>query len=532
MQRRCCLLLHVALAFVRDGVRRLGSVLKHVHPANDLASVRASLESENFARDGGKRSLTSMLLQLSMCAFSLAPFSVVLAQNDDAPLAALAPALRASLRSTGLPASAFAIVVRPLGKTGVQFALNDSTPMRPASTMKLVTTFAALDLLGPAYRWRTEAFTAGALHDDALEGDLVIRGGGDPKLVVENLWSLVQRIRAYGVREIRGDVVLDRSVFDPVQHDPAEFDGEPLRPYNTGPDPLLLNFKTLSFEFVPDLASGNVRVLVTPPVSGLKWPAFLSGADGPCNDWRAQLQADFGNPLEPTFRGSFPLSCGERVWNVSVLDHVTYFGAVFRALWEGTHGTWSGKVRDGSAPPGARRIAVNYSPPLSEVIRDINKFSNNVMARQLFLTLGAEVTGQPASADRSSIVIKEWLAKRAIRMPELVLENGSGLSRLERFTAAGLARLLITAFEGPLMPEFVSSLPLVNVDGLSRRRSVAAGSAHIKSGLLVEVLSEAGYLRAASGRRYVVVAIVNHPDAVPNAQPFLDFILDWLFLNG
>jgi len=469
---------------------------------------------------------------LLLSVSSLVSSSTALAQKDDAPLARLAPALRESLRSTGLPASAFAIVVRPLERTGVQFALNDSTPVNPASTMKLVTTYAALDLLGPAYRWRTEAFTAGALHADVLEGDLVIRGGGDPKLVVENLWLLVQRIRAYGVREIRGDILLDRSAFEPLQHDPALFDGEPLRPYNTGPDPLLLNFKTLSFEFVPDVDSRNVRVLVTPPVAGLKWPALLTGVDGPCNDWRAQLQADFSNPLEPEFRGTFPLSCGERVWNVSVLDHATYFAAVFRALWEGTNGTWAGKVRDGVAPAEARRIAVNYSPPLSDVIRDINKFSNNVMARQLFLTLGAEVTGRPASADRSSTVIKEWLAKRAIRMPELVLENGSGLSRLERLTAAGLARLLVAAFEGPLMPEFVSSLPLVNVDGLARRRSVAAGSAHIKSGLLVEVRAEAGYLRAASGRRYVVVAIANHPDGAASAQPFLDFILDWLFLNG
>src|SRR5262245_41285966 len=462
-------------------------------PSGERSSAGASvMQSENFARDGGKRSLASTLLQLLSSVFFLASSSTTLAQKDDAPLAALAPALRESLRSTGLPASAFAIVVRPLERTGVQFALNDSTPMNPASTMKLVTTYAALDLLGPAYRWRTDAFTAGALHDDVLEGDLVIRGGGDPKLVVENLWLLVQRVRAYGVREIRGDILLDRSAFEPLQHDPASFDGEPLRPYNTGPDPLLLNFKTLSFEFVPDPASRNVRVLVTPPVAGLKWPALLSGADGPCNDWRAQLQADFSNPLEPVFRGTFPLSCGERVWNISVLDHTTYFGAVFRALWEGANGTWWGSVCDGIAPAEARRIAVNYSPPLSDVIRDINKFSNNVMARQLFLTLGAEVTGRPASADRSSTVIKEWLAKRAIRMPELVLENGSGLSRLERVTAAGLARLLVAAFESPLMPEFVSSLPLVNVDGLSRRRSVAAGSAHIKSGLLVEVRAEAG----------------------------------------
>ena len=216
---------------------------------------------------------------------------------------------------------------------------------------------------------------------------------------------------------------------------------------------------------------------------------------------------------------------------MSVLDHATYFGAVFRALWKSVDGTWAGKVRDGTTPPDARRIAVNYSPPLAEVIRDINKFSNNVMARQVFLTLGTDESGRGATNERSARVVKEWLAGRAISMPELVLDNGSGLSRIERVTAAGMARLLVAAFEGPLMPEFMGSLPLVNVDGLTRARSTAAGSAHMKSGSLVDVRSEAGYVRSSRGKRYVLVVFVNHPQAA-NAQSFLDFILDWLYLNG
>jgi len=252
-------------------------MLVRVHPANELASERASSHCENFACDGGKRSPAATFLLSATLLY--APLHSAIAQ-DDAALSALAPALRESLRSTGLPPSAFAIVVRPLGRIGVNIGFNDAVAMSPASTMKLVTTYAALDLLGPSFRWRTEVFTTSALHDDVLEGDLVIRGGGDPKLVVENLWSLVQRIRAYGVREIRGDVVLDRSAFEPQLHDPGQFDGDPLRPYNTGPDPLLLNFKTLTFGFVPDPESRTVRVLVTPPVAGLKWPALLNGADG------------------------------------------------------------------------------------------------------------------------------------------------------------------------------------------------------------------------------------------------------------
>jgi D-alanyl-D-alanine carboxypeptidase/D-alanyl-D-alanine-endopeptidase (penicillin-binding protein 4) len=488
---------------------------------------RAICSSENFARDGGKRSLWSFVFLVSLL---IAPLHPAIAQ-EASPSADVPLVVRESMRATGLPSSAFAVVVQPLQGNGVHFSFNAETPMSPASTLKLVTTYAALDLLGPAYRWRTEALTTGALRGDVLDGDLVIRGSGDPRLVVENLWSLVQRVRAYGIREIHGDLVLDRSAFAPLKHDPALFDGEPLRPYNTGPDPLLLNFKALTFEFVPDAESKTARVIVTPPLAGLRWSPIISTVDGPCADWRTQLQADFSDPLEPVFHGAFPAACGPQAWHVSVLDHATYFGAVFRALWNGVSGTWSGNVRDGNATPDARSIAVHYSPPLVDVIRDINKFSNNVMARQVFLTLGAESTGQPATTEQSVLVVKEWLARRSITMPALVLENGSGLSRTERATAMGMSRLLMAAFDSALMPEFMSSLPLVNVDGLARAPSSAAGSAHIKSGSLVGVRSEAGYVRTARGKLYVLVVFVNH-DLAANAQAFLDFVLDWLYANG
>jgi serine-type D-Ala-D-Ala carboxypeptidase/endopeptidase (penicillin-binding protein 4) len=450
--------------------------------------------------------------------------------QDDKELASLPPPLRSALRATGLPASSFAVVVQPLNRGGVQFALNDAAPMSPASTMKLVTTYAALELLGPAYRWRTESFAAGPLHDDVLEGDLVIRGGGDPKLVVENLWSFVQRIRAYGVREVRGDVVLDRSAFANEPHDPALFDGEPLRAYNTGPDALLLNFKTLEVTFVPDPDSGRARVAVMPPVARMTWPTTVMTSDGPCTNWRAQLQLDFSAPLEPVFRGAFPRSCGEQAWHISLLDHISYFGAVFRALWEASGGVIGGGIREGTVPTAARLITTQMSPPLSEVIRDINKFSNNVMARQVFLTLGSATSSELPNAERANQAVRAWLTTRGFAMPELVLENGSGLSRNERVSARSLARLLAAAFEGPLMPEFVASLPIAGVDGTLLNRRRFATAAHIKGGMLEGVRAIAGYVQATSGRRYVVVVIVNNPRA-PLAESFQDAVVEWVLAH-
>jgi D-alanyl-D-alanine carboxypeptidase/D-alanyl-D-alanine-endopeptidase (penicillin-binding protein 4) len=437
----------------------------------------------------------------------------------------------AALRAASIPAAASAVAVLPLSPGGITIEANAEQPMNPASTMKLVTTYAALDLLGPAYTWRTEVFAAGALRGDVLDGDLVIRGSGDPKLVIENLWLLINKIRANGIREIRGDLVLDRSAFEPIDHDPGNFDGERFRPYNAGPDALLLNFKSIAFGFIPDAQTRYVRVTALPQLAGMTLPTRVRAAEGPCGDWRGKLQADFSAPMAPLFRGAFPLACGERTWHLSLLSHSRYFAAVFAALWDSAGGRWSGKPRDGAVPAEARRIALHESAPLAELVRDVNKFSNNVMARQIYLTLGAEASGKAANAERAESALRNWLEARGLAMPGLVLENGAGLSRVERLAAGALARLLSDAFASPLMPEFISSLPLVGIDGTMRKRNGAAGNAHIKSGLLTEVRAIAGYVLAASGRRYAVAAIINHANA-RDGQAAHDALLQWLYSNG
>ena len=426
-----------------------------------------------------------------------------------------------------------AVVVQSLSGGGITLALNDKAPMNPASTMKLVTTYAALNLLGPAYTWSTEAFADGPIEGGVLQGDLALRGAGDPKLVIEELWLLVQKIRSFGVREIRGDLVLDRSAFDVTAEDPGAFDGEMMRPYNAAPDTLLLNYKALRFNFIPDSDGKKVHVAVLPPLSGMIVPAQVRAADGPCGDWHVQLQADFSDPFAPVFRGAYPIACGERDWHVSALTSNQFFGAAFRALWEGSGGQWSGQVREGIVPALARRIAVHESAPLADVMRDINKFSNNVMARQVLLTIGYEAAHHdaPGTAERGAQAVHQWLAANQLEMPELAIENGSGRSRVEKVAAASLARLLAHAYNGPLMPEFLASLPLAGVDGTMKSRNAAVGNAHVKTGLLSNVRAIAGYVFAQSGRRYVVVSIINHPNSAA-AQPAHDALLEWIYRNG
>ncbi len=321
-------------------------------------------ETPEAGRPDRRRDLARRLAPALLLAAALLGATV---SAQDATIRRPVPdTVSAALRGAAIAATASAIVVVPLAPGGVTIEANESEPMNPASTMKLVTTYAALDLLGPAHTWRTEAFATGALRRDVLEGNLVIRGSGDPKLVIESLWLMTQRIRGYGIREIRGDVVLDRSAFELAAHEPGDFDGERFRPYNAGPDALLLNFKAISLGFVPEAETRSARVVAIPLLAGMKLPASVRAVDGPCGDWRGKLQADFSDPMAPVFRGAYPLACGEQLWHLSLLDHSRFFAAAFAALWSNAGGTWTGRLREGPVPADARRIALHESAPLAE----------------------------------------------------------------------------------------------------------------------------------------------------------------------
>jgi D-alanyl-D-alanine carboxypeptidase/D-alanyl-D-alanine-endopeptidase (penicillin-binding protein 4) len=436
----------------------------------------------------------------------------------------------AKLAAARIPAEAAAVVVKPLDGGQLGFTANAKKPMNPASTMKLVTTYSALHLLGPAFTFRTELSADGPVTAEALRGDLYVRGGGDPHLVIENLWQMVTRLRGFGIRDIRGDLVLDKTFFEPLKHDPGEFDGEEGRAYNVGPDALLLNFKSVAITLVPDTVAKVVRVVVVPEVAGLKAPRTVPAVEGGCGDWRGKLRADINDPMNIHLGGVYPLACGERAIYLGALEHTNYFAAVFRALWERQGGSWTGTVREGKVSATARLVAAQESPPLAMLIRDINKFSNNVMTQQLFLTMGA-AGGEPGNPARGAAAVRGLLAVRGIDAPELILENGCGLSRVERISAGSLAHVLEDAWSSQWMPELMSSLPISGVDGTMKGRNVPAGAAHMKTGQLEDTRAVAGYVLAASGKRYVVVAIINHANARYGTGAH-DALIEWVYQAG
>jgi D-alanyl-D-alanine carboxypeptidase/D-alanyl-D-alanine-endopeptidase (penicillin-binding protein 4) len=435
--------------------------------------------------------------------------------------------VEAALQRAQVPREALSVVVMPTaaqGKSTPLLSHRAQVLVNPASLMKLVTTAAALEQLGPAFTWNTPVYVDGVVRDGVLQGQVYLRGQGDPRLGVERLWLLLRRLQGLGIQRIEGDIVLDRNAFEVPPRDPGGFDGEPLRPYNASPDALLVNFKSVLMHFVPDRSAQVARVHVEPPLAGVQFPVTVPLAAGECVDYRAGLRLDWQDPVRPRFAGTYPASCGERLWPLAHPDPTRFAARAIEGMWQQLGGQLRGSVRDGQVPAGLRPAFTVESPPLAEVVRDINKFSNNVMAQQLFLTLSWQPQGVGRFEASRELVTRWW--RNRVGAEELVLDNGSGLSRQERITAAGLARLLTHAWTSPYASELMSSLPLAGQDGTLRRQA-STTVAHLKTGSLRDVVGVAGFVDNARGERWVVVAIVNHAQAQA-ARGALEAVVEWV----
>jgi D-alanyl-D-alanine carboxypeptidase/D-alanyl-D-alanine-endopeptidase (penicillin-binding protein 4) len=436
-----------------------------------------------------------------------------------------------------VPLHSVALVVQEVGAAQPLFAHNPARPMNPASVMKLVTTFAALELLGRDYRWKTEAYLGGPLDGGVLRGDLIIKGYGDPTLTIEQWQAFMATLRAKGLDRVAGDLGVDRTWFKPARHDPAAFDKEPLKPYNVGPDALLVSFNSVRFVFAPNAAGDAVELRAEPPLAEVALGAPPRIGAGDCGDWRSAVGAKFvnrGASASASFAGSFAASCGERDWYVALLDHPHFAYAMFSTYFREAGGLFNGGLRDVQAPTGIAPFATLESPPLYDIVRDVNKLSNNVMARQIFLTLATTRHPPPATPALAADVVQRFLKERRIPMPGLVIENGSGLSRRERVTAGGLAQLLAAADRSDAREEFASSLAVAATDGTVQRRfqnGTVAGQALLKTGTLEGVKALAGYVIDAQGRRWIVVAIINHPNAA-RGQSALDGLVQWVYRSA
>ena len=456
-------------------------------------------------------------------------FSSTLYAQQDLPIP-----VKNALNYRRVPDQSLSVYVESLDTGEVVLSWNEAEPRNPASVEKMLTTLVALDTLGPAYTWKTDVHLLGEVTDGVLDGDLLLKGYGDPYLVTERFWQLLRRIRQLGISAINGDLLIDDSHFDIGNYDPAAFDREPLRAYNVAPNAMLTNFKVVRYYFEPDIASSRVKVQLDPPLENLLIVNQLRVANGTCRGYQRGITITPNEDVSRvTFSGRFPSGCEIYSMDRTALSHNEFTFGLFSSLWQESGGRIAGKWSNVVVQEGLEPAFSFESLPLSEIIAKVNKHSNNVMARQLLYTLGAEAFGPPGTEAAGRKVIRQWLTDREMDFAELRLDNGAGLSRESRMTARHLADLLRYAYQSAYMPEYLSSLSLSGVDGTLARRfrkGVLTGMAHMKTGSLDHVSSIAGYFQARSGNRYIVVTLHNHSDIHRGpGEEVQEALLRWLY---
>ena len=474
---------------------------------------------------------TRFVSLLFLCAVLLAPsFSSSAATQDVNKLPA---PVQQALQRFKLDGNGLSILVKAVDSNKIVLQHNADVPRNPASTIKLLTSFAALDLLTPSHRWVTDIHGDGDLQNGALNGDLWMIGGGDPFLPLERLWLMVHQLRMTGLSTIHGDLYIDQSLFEPVVENPAAFDNQGLRAYNVVPAPLVSNFNVSLLLFRPSSISNRVDVEVIPDLPGLDIKNNLRTANTSCRGYNRGIAMNLNTEGQLILDGRFPARCKIYGMSRSVMNRDTYTAELFRMLWRQAGGVWNGTLRTGNRSFEDKPLLAFESVSLSEAVRSINKYSNNLMTRMLFLYLSVDQQGSPGSTEKSRAAINAWLDRQNLNRDGLFIDNGAGSSRQTRATARQFSGLLSHAWQSAYMPELLASMAVTGQDGTFSRRHVSGplnGRAHMKTGRLDHVVAMAGYLQAKSNKRYVVVVQHNNTDVHRGSgHAVQDALLKWLY---
>ncbi len=467
--------------------------------------------------------LAFSLIMLTYC-FSI---SSSFAQNY------LPPFVKTALVHSKLSETQFSASVVALDGGKLNLSWRDRVRVLPASTEKMITTLAGLELLGADWRWKTSYLYSGTIEEGVLFGHLFIKGGGDPHYVSENLWRDLSRLKALGIREIRGDIVIDRSYFEKDYQDP-QFREDWDRPYTAPADAALLNYQSIAMTISPQVTGKRALITVTPELPGLQVPKSVSlSGQKTCVRWRQALELDASDPWRPKFSGAMPSGCEEKLLAYWVSDANAYWQAYLQSVMAQVGIIWQGRAVSGTVSSEATLLFDAWSEDLGSLVRLTNKFSNNVMAKHILLTLAAKDShGIAASYARARAIVYRWLQQAVkVSSEDIVVDNGSGLSRQSRVTAQAMTKLIAYGWRSPRMPEWISSFPISAVDGTMSKRRVAPGQAYIKTGLLNNVKSAGGFVQAQSGKRYALYAVVQGKGATQTDAP-IDRLIEWVYFNG
>ncbi len=439
--------------------------------------------------------------------------------------------VQAIVKKHGLPLERLGLVVVKAMDGEPVAVVNADQAFNLASVAKIFTTIAGYGILGSRHRWKTGIHYDGKVNGGVLKGNLYLKGGGDPFLTRERFSAMLLLLREKGIHSIEGDVVIDNSLFSVSPHDPNAFDGAGLKPYNAGPDAMLVNYKTFEVIFSPAVDKGIVSLHLSPLSENIRIVDKVRLSGGRCRNWRWRIRERYRldrNPAEMELSGKYPKSCGRQSFHVSVLDNFAYVSGVFAAYWRLSGGVHKGGFRTGETPQGARLAVEHESAPFPEIIDGINKFSNNVMARQLFLALGE---GVPKSLESSRKALGSWLALNGVNVDGLFIDNGAGLSRQMRASPRQVAETLQIAWKGRWRHEVFASFPVIGYDGTLRKRlrkSSVSGYGRLKTGSLRSVRAIAGILHHPTQGDMLFVAVVNWSKS-GGASKMFDDLIEWVY---
>lgn len=441
--------------------------------------------------------------------------------------ATLPPEVRQIMKRHGIAQGKAGVVVHRVGEDRPLLSHRAGAPFNPASLTKLPLAFAAFDILGPAHRWQTTFSYTGEIRGDTLNGDLIITGGGDPHLTMERVMAQVNDLRSRGLRVLRGDILIDDSRFALPPHDKSAFDGAPHKPYNVGAGALAVNLNAHKVVLSP--SPQKIHIYVEPPNDNFVIENKLRIGKTRCRNWRGRILERYRgdeNKITLTLRGNYSPRCGEQAFYTTALSQAANAAGVFSALWKRMGGEWRGEWRVAESPPDAKTIAVFESPPLHSAVTAMNKFSNNAIARNIFLSLAGATHEPPFTPVAARSVFGEWMRGLGVE-GEFYAENGSGLSRDGILSAGQTAFLLRKIAAHPLRAEIISSLPVLGIDGTLRKRlqKTARARGHLKTGSLNGVKNIAGFLRDDSGREIIFVCFVEASGA--RARRFQDALIKW-----
>ena len=433
----------------------------------------------------------------------------------------------------GFEKSSYAFATQNLSNSNTPLIIyNGERLFNSASLVKIISTYIALKDLGPNYQWQSNFYHSGKIENGTLNGDLIFSGGADATFSIEDLEKMIRKIQSKGIKKINGDLILDYSFFGKMPTE-KDFDENPLRAYNVLPSAITLQSNTINFKL--STQKNKIKINTDPNLDNLLVKEDLRISNGKCGNWKSRLKIvanKKNNKNSVEFSGGFSRRCNEKEIDLAILDQSHYFFEIFKDLWSKNGGFFDGSYRKQYIEGTFKELlCTHFSRPLSELIRDVNKYSLNLMARNLMLTVIKEKNDVQPTEDMVNLYVHTWLKKLGLPYKGLYIDNGAGLSRNIQISINQLLLILQNIYNDPFMPEMIASFPIASIDGTLKNKMKTTSfsrNGHFKTGSLKNVVGIAGYFLNETKEMNSFVFIMNHEEA-KNAQPFIEDLIDLTF---